>query len=236
MACDCGATVATRGMHPRFYGSYPRVLGRYVREQKIMTWEQAIRKSTWLPAATIGMIERGLIAPGMVADVTIFNPATVIDRATYEDPGLRSEGIEFVIVNGAVALERGEPTGARAGKALYRSTHMPSRPLNDGQRELRVQRTSTPAGEFVRVDLTQRRGARRASGTLEAPGFEIEQIGVLETANGWAHVSGVDKRGRAIDVIVDSHNPDGEGPMVHVRIDGRRENGVAVPSDRIRIR
>ena len=58
MACDCGASTATR-VHPRFYGSYPRVLGRYVREQKIMTWEQAIRKSSWLPAATIGMTDRG---------------------------------------------------------------------------------------------------------------------------------------------------------------------------------
>src|SRR5687768_6344632 len=86
MACDCGATTAAGGMHPRFFGSYPRVLGRYVREQKIMTWEQAIRKSTWLPAATIGMTDRGVIAPGMAADIAIIDPNTVkIGRASCRE-------------------------------------------------------------------------------------------------------------------------------------------------------
>ena len=116
MACDCGASTATR-VHPRFYGSYPRVLGRYVREQKIMTWEQAIRKSSWLPAATIGMTDRGLLAIGMAADIAVFDPNTVIDRATYESPALPSEGVRFVLVNGAVALKDGVPTGARQRRA-----------------------------------------------------------------------------------------------------------------------
>jgi N-acyl-D-aspartate/D-glutamate deacylase len=236
MACDCGATVATRGMHPRFFGSYPRVLGRYVREQKIMTWEQAIRKSTWLPAATIGMTGRGLIAPGMAADVAVFNPATVIDRATYENPGVRSEGIEFVIVNGVVALDGGEPTGVRSGKALFRSLDMPSRPLNDGERELRVPRTSTSGGQYVRIDLSQRRGARQASGTIEAPGITIERIGFLETANGWAHVTGVDNSGRAIALTVDSHDPDGKGPIVHLRVNGDVESRAAISSAGVKIR
>jgi N-acyl-D-aspartate/D-glutamate deacylase len=79
MACDCGASTATR-VHPRFYGSFPRLLGRYVREQKIMTWEEAIRKSSWLPASTIGMTDRGLLAPGMAADLAVIDPTTVIDR------------------------------------------------------------------------------------------------------------------------------------------------------------
>ena len=237
MACDCGATVATRGMHPRFFGSYPRVLGRYVREQKIMTWEQAIRKSTWLPAATIGMIGRGLIAPGMAADVTLFNPNTVIDRATYENPGLRSEGIEFVVVNGRMALERGEPTGERAGKSLFRSMEMPSRPLSDGDREVSVRRTALAGGKAIEIELTQRRGARQAQGTLSAPGlFEIDRIGFLETFNGWAHVTGVDKLGRSIAVIVDLHNIDVGEPGVVVRVDGEIEYGDHVPADRIRIR
>ena len=99
MACDCGASTATR-VHPRFYGSFPRVLGRYVREQKIMSWEQAIRKSSWLPAATIGMSDRGLIALGMAADITVFDPNTIIDHATYENPALPSEGVRHVLVNG----------------------------------------------------------------------------------------------------------------------------------------
>ena len=112
MACDCGASTATR-THPRYYGSFPRVLGRYVREQKIMSWEQAIRKMSGLPAATIGMVDRGLIAAGMAADLTVFDPATVIDRATYENPALPSEGIRHVLVNGTVALSDGVATGAQ---------------------------------------------------------------------------------------------------------------------------
>src|SRR5687767_1405557 len=137
MACDCGATVASGGMHPRFFGSYPRVLGRYVREQKIMTWEQAIRKSSRLPAATIGMTDRGLLAIGMAADIAIIDPDTVIDRATYESPALPSEGVRFVLVNGKLALENGRPTGVRSGVALFRTSNMPSRPVNDGLRTLR---------------------------------------------------------------------------------------------------
>src|SRR5262249_36880096 len=71
VACDCGAT-ASPFVHPRFYGTFPRVLGRYVREQKVLTWEDAVRKMTALPAATIGMVDRGLLAVGMAADVTVF--------------------------------------------------------------------------------------------------------------------------------------------------------------------
>jgi N-acyl-D-amino-acid deacylase len=237
MACDCGATIATRGIHPRFYGSYPRVLGRYVREGKIMTWEAAIRKSTWLPAATVGITDRGLLTPGRVADITIFNPDTVIDRATYENPGVRSEGIQFVLVNGVVALDRGEATGAKAGKALLRSMEMPSRPLRDDQRMLRVATTALADGKSIAIDLTQRRGARQVSGTLQADGlFELDRVGLLETATGWAHVTGIDKNGRAIDVIVDLRHPDSAEPVVIVRVDGQAPLTVSVPSSRISIR
>lgn len=86
IACDCGATTSPL-VHPRFYGTFPRVLGRYVREQKVLTWAEAIRKMTALPAATIGMVDRGLLAVGMAADVTVFDPNRIVDRATYEDPG-----------------------------------------------------------------------------------------------------------------------------------------------------
>src|SRR5439155_25245808 len=103
MACDCGATLNTR-QHPRAWGSFPRVLGRYVREQRALTWEDAVRKMTALPANTIGMVDRGFLAPGMAADVTVFDPATVMDHATYEDAGQLSEGIRLVLVNGRMAL------------------------------------------------------------------------------------------------------------------------------------
>ena len=210
MACDCGATVATRGMHPRFYGSYPRVLGRYVREQKIMTWEQAIRKSTWLPAATIGMVDRGLLAPGMAADITILDPNTVIDRATYEDPGLPSEGMRFVIVNGKIALDNGQPTGARAGASLFRTTNMPSRPLNDGMRTLTAK--GEAGGKRVAIDLTQRSGARAATGAVTIEGMEqIGTFGVLQTARGWASFTAIDGAGRALTVIVDEQDPANPG-------------------------
>ncbi len=87
------------------------MLGRYVRDQQVLTWEDAVRKMTALPATTVGMIDRGFLAPGMSADVTVFDPATVIDHATYEDAGQLSEGIRIVLVNGRVALKDGKVTG-----------------------------------------------------------------------------------------------------------------------------
>ena len=209
MACDCGASTATR-VHPRFYGSYPRVLGRYVREQKIMTWEQAIRKSSWLPAATIGMTDRGLLAIGMAADITVFDPETVIDRATYESPALPSEGVRFVLVNGAVALDSGVATGARKGLPLFRTANMPSRPTNAGLRTVRA--TGTVSGRRVAIDVRQRAGAREATGTFAVDGVEpITKFGVLQTAAGWASFTAIDSSMRAIAVTVDLHDPSNAG-------------------------
>lgn len=125
IACDCGASLPSRGSHPRNQGTCPRVLGHYVRVTKALTWQEAVRKMTLLPAATGGLIDRGAIAVGMAADVTVFDPATVIDRATYEDPALASEGIRHVIVNGVVALRDGKPTGERGGRVLRRAKYMP---------------------------------------------------------------------------------------------------------------
>jgi hypothetical protein len=209
MACDCGATTATR-VHPRFYGSYPRVLGRYVREQKIMTWEQAIRKSSWLPAATIGMTDRGLLAIGMAADITVFDPETVIDRATYESPALPSEGVRFVLVNGAVALANGVATGARKGLPLFRTTTMPSRPTNEGLRTLTAK--GTVSGRRIAIAVTQRPGAREATGTFTIEGLEsIGRFGVLQVARGWASFTTLDSSMRAIAVTVDLHDPSNAG-------------------------
>ena len=219
MACDCGASTATR-VHPRFYGSFPRVLGRYVREQQIMTWEQAIRKSTWLPAATIGMIDRGLVAPGMAADVTVFDPNTVIDHATYDNPAERSQGIRFVLVNGTVVLEDGVPAQAQAGKPLFRTVNMPSRPTNETLRSLSAK--GTVSGHRVAINLTHRAGARQAVGTFDIEGFApLETIGVLQTTNRWASVSGVDRTQRSVSLIVDLHDPANSGNATFaVNIDG----------------
>jgi len=117
IACDCGASTDTH-QHPRAFGSFPRVLGRYVRETKALTWEDAVRKMTALPASTIGMLDRGFVATGMAADLTVFDPATVIDRATYEDASIPSAGIPYVIVGGQPVVERGEVTAARPGRAI----------------------------------------------------------------------------------------------------------------------
>ncbi|MCC6861786.1 MAG: D-aminoacylase [Bryobacterales bacterium] len=105
--------------HPRYYGTFPRVLGRYVREEKVLTLEEAVRKMTSANAAKVRQWDRGLLRPGMAADVTVFNPETVMDRATFEQPHQYPVGIEYVIVNGRLVLERGRHTGARPGVILY---------------------------------------------------------------------------------------------------------------------
>ena len=106
--------------HPRNFGTFPRVLGVYVRELGLLRLEDAVRKMTSLNAAKIGLRDRGLLRAGNFADVTIFNPDTVIDKATYTEPFQYPEGIEYVIVNGQIVLDKGRHTGARPGRALRR--------------------------------------------------------------------------------------------------------------------
>ena len=108
--------------HPRSFGTFPRVLGVYVREVKLLRLEDAVRKMTSLNAAKLGIVNRGLLRPGNFADLTLFDPQRVIDRATYEEPFRYPEGIEYVIVNGQVVLDRGKHTGARPGRALRRGS------------------------------------------------------------------------------------------------------------------
>ena len=201
MACDCGASTATR-VHPRFYGSFPRLLGRYVREQNIMSWEQAIRKSSWLPASTIGMSDRGLIALGMAADIVVFDPSTIIDHATYENPALPSEGVKHVFVNGQLALKDGAPTGNKSGRALLRTPNMPSRATNIDLRSLKIK--AQGGGHTIAIDLTQGAGVREARGLLSVDGV-LYQPGFLQTARGWATISGSGER--AISVTVDQGPP-----------------------------
>jgi N-acyl-D-aspartate/D-glutamate deacylase len=111
--------LATGHPHPRYYGTFPRVLGRYVRQEKLISLEEAVRKMTSANAAKIRNYERGLLRPGLWADVTIFNPDTIIDNATFEKPHQYATGIEYVIVNGKTVFERGRHTGARPGTVLY---------------------------------------------------------------------------------------------------------------------
>jgi N-acyl-D-amino-acid deacylase len=118
MICTDGLILGTP--HPRAYGSFPRVLGRYARDEGLLSLEEAVRKMTSLPAQRFGLMDRGLLRPGLAADITIFDPESVIDKATFEDPRRFPEGIEYVIVNGAIAVEDGAYKGVRAGRVLKR--------------------------------------------------------------------------------------------------------------------
>lgn len=108
-------------MHPRLYGTFPRYLGQYVREKEVLSWENAIRKISSLPAQRLMLFDRGILRPKMAADVVIFNPQTIIDCATYEEPTCFPEGIEYVIVNGNTVKSGDEHTGQLAGKVLRKN-------------------------------------------------------------------------------------------------------------------
>jgi N-acyl-D-amino-acid deacylase len=105
--------------HPRAYGNFARLLGRYVREQKVLTLEEAIRRLSGLPAANLGLERRGLLAEGYFADVVVFDPKKIADRATYQKPHEYAVGVRHVLVNGVAVLKDGEHTGARPGRALW---------------------------------------------------------------------------------------------------------------------
>lgn len=116
------ASFSAGAFHPRFFGTYPRILGKYVREEKVLTLEQAIRKMTSFPAQRLGLQDRGLIREGNWADLVIFDPNKVIDKATYEQPYQLPEGIPYVFVNGVVAVERGKKNKKAPGKVILRPT------------------------------------------------------------------------------------------------------------------
>jgi len=124
-----GSALATEGPlrrgnpHPRNFGTFPRVLGVYARERGLLRLEDAVRKMTSLNAAKIRIHDRGLLQTGMFADITIFDEKRIIDRSTYEEPFQYSEGVERVIVNGQIVLDKGKHTGARPGRALRHATN-----------------------------------------------------------------------------------------------------------------
>jgi N-acyl-D-amino-acid deacylase len=235
IACDCGASNQARG-HPRAFGTFPRVLGHYVRETGTLTWEDAIRKMTGMPAALIGLVDRGLIATGMAADLTVFDTATVIDRATYAEPTLSSLGIRTVLVNGVVELQDGVVTGQRGGVALRRGRQMPSRQLKlDRVRTASasgrvVSGDSTLATEVV-IELRHGTNSRNATGLIRLvtrAGVTVQSasLGVVQPGPGWTTVSGMMRVGadeRAFTLILDSANPllDGAPAMVSLLIDGQ---------------
>ena len=114
---DYGA-LHTGSCHPRYYGAFPRVLGKYVRDEKVLSIETAIQKMTSMPAKIMGLDNRGTLAPGMIADITIFDPKTVSDMATFENPHQYSKGIEKVILSGNIIIDEGVHTNKLSGQVI----------------------------------------------------------------------------------------------------------------------
>ena len=104
--------------HPRAYGNFARILGKYVREEKALPLSEAVRRLSALPATNLGLDHRGFLQEGMSADVVVFDPATIADRATFEKPHQYAVGMKHVFVNGMQVLKDGEHTGAKPGRAL----------------------------------------------------------------------------------------------------------------------
>ena len=113
---------ATRASaHPRAFGAFPRVIAKYVREDRVLTLEEAIRRMTSLAARRLGLYGRGLVAPGMAADLVVFDPASLRDVADFGDAMRYAEGVDFLFVNGALVIDDGALTEARPGRLLKRA-------------------------------------------------------------------------------------------------------------------
>ncbi len=119
---DAGITLPEDGpdVHPRYYGSFPRKLRRYALDSGVITIENAVRSSTSLPAQLLRLRDRGLLREGLVADVIVFDPTKVQDRATFPEPHQYAEGIDWVLVNGKPVVDAGKLTGALPGRVLVR--------------------------------------------------------------------------------------------------------------------
>jgi N-acyl-D-amino-acid deacylase len=114
-----GGVFLNESTHPRAYGNFARLLGKYVREEKVIPLETAIHKLTALPAANLRIKERGSLQPGYFADIVVFDPAKIADHATYENPLQYATGVEHVFVNGVQVLKDGEHTGAKPGRVVW---------------------------------------------------------------------------------------------------------------------
>lgn len=244
VSCDCGATTSTTG-HPRNWGSFPKFLGRYVRDRRLVDWPEAVRKMTALPATMVGLSERGFLLPGMIADVTIFDPKTIIDRSTITEPTLASVGIETVFVNGALALDGGRTINAAIGKALARSRHEPGRAMDvEFTRSLRAN-GNLGMGVRVAVKLRQQANAERPTGFVSVNGLQRGNFtfapSLLQTTKGWASVTGValwqnGERG-AVTLQFEQADPmAGKRPAIVILIDGKTvmDEGLANGSIKIR--
>jgi N-acyl-D-amino-acid deacylase len=123
-ASDASIRVFNEGVpHPRGYGTNARILGKYVRDKKVLSLEDAVRRMTSLPAQKFNLKQRGLLLEGYAADIVIFDEKNIKDLSTFQKPHQYSIGVQHVLVNGVLTLEKGTHTGARNGKVLYRAGH-----------------------------------------------------------------------------------------------------------------
>ncbi len=222
IACDCDPADGPSG-HPRYYGTFPRLFGRYVRELGVLSLEEAVRKSSALPATTIGMGDRGYIASGMAADLVVFDPEAIVDHATYLDPAAAPEGVVHVFVNGVSAVREGTPTGATAGRALRRDRSMPARAM-EGSDSRRVRLygdvASSQGAAEVALSLNQVARARGADGefsvTLPDGTVDVigDEFGELQTMPGWASFTAMGRVGSAAEIA-----------PLHVVVDETTESG-----------
>ncbi|MBS4188924.1 D-aminoacylase [Bacillus sp. FJAT-49705] len=201
IASDGGATESS-STHPRRYGTQPRVLGKLVRKDRLLSLEEAVKKMTGLPASIIGMVDRGFIAEGMAADITIFDANTVIDKATFDNPKQYAEGIYHVIVNGQFAVKDSKLTNIQAGQALKRKYDMPSRPLNKKENKISAkgQLVNENQGKAqIDIYIEQKAGHARSKAKVQFIDKEndihikLEEIGVIQTYKGWASFTGTTK-------------------------------------------
>jgi len=226
VACDCGATLR-KLIHPRYYGTFPRVLAHYVRDRKLLTWEEAIHRMTGLPANTVGMVDRGFLEPGMAADLTVFDPNTIADHATFEATWLPSDGVHDVLVGGHLEWHDGAFTGDIGGRTLFRSRHMPTRPpSSESDRSLTVKASLVPASgkslgsaqPMTQLVLSIRQGAAdpHASGlgrirtASKSDAFELLGFGELQISGRWASMTGIARWGAyagPVTLIIDAQDP-----------------------------
>jgi len=256
VACDCGATLR-KLIHPRYYGTFPRVLARYVREKKLLTWEQAIQRMTGLPASTTGMLDRGFLQPGMAADLIVLDPKAINDHATFEAPWLAPDGVRAVLVGGHVEWDNGAPTGDRGGHALFRSHHMPTRPpSSDTQRGLTVSAllvAATPGRSNARASTTDRLlldlhqgptdrqagGTARIEGASNSSSLEFQSLGELQVFGRWASFTGVARWGAytgPVTLIIDAEDSLTAQGRAVLTLDakGRRETWT-LPADALQV-
>lgn len=239
VSCDCGAAEPNPGLHPRYFGTFPRVLGHYVRETKSLTLEDAVRKMTGLPASIIGIADRGLLAIGMKADIAVFDPATIIDHATYEQPTLASAGMRHVLVNGRFAFRDGKAAGEKAGQVISRTSDLPSRPMRTRLTRSVSVKTAGLSLQLRQTANGKSRGNFLFTDTKNKQEFRLIEAGHLQANGKWASFTARVRTAGAEEktalIILDGGNPLSSQATIRVEIEGVRHWDAMIKSSEYEI-